>query len=50
MKKTTKTKTVNNPLLQREREYFSIPPIVTLAHLSSEEKQKVMKLAENVML
>jgi hypothetical protein len=33
-------------LLQRETE--SVSPMVTLAHLSSEEKHKVMKLAENV--
>lgn len=48
MKKATKARTANR--MQREESEYVSFPIITLAHLSSDEKQKVMKLAENVNL
>ena len=48
MKRATIKAKIKN--LNRETESLSLSPIVTLAHLSSEEKQKVMKLAENVSM
>eukprot|EP01035_Chromulina_nebulosa_P022735 gene22735-29438_t len=47
MKKATKARTANR--MQREESEYVSFPIITLAHLSSDEKQKVMKLAENLI-